>query len=39
VLLPPLFRRFSRVHNRTHTKILFRLKLYKITFPPGTHSS
>jgi hypothetical protein len=27
------------VHNRTYTKILFHWKLYKITFPTGTHSS
>jgi hypothetical protein len=30
---------FPCVHNRTYTKILFHWKLYKITFPTGTHSS
>jgi hypothetical protein len=30
---------FPCVHNRTYTKILFDWKLYKITFPTGTHSS
>jgi hypothetical protein len=38
MLLLPLFRGFSPVY-RTYTKILFHWKLYKITFPTGTHSS